>query len=249
MAEHERPFSNEVVGLVPARGGSKSLPYKNIHPLAGRPLLHYVIRAAHASRSIDRVFCSTDDERIASVAQAAGAEIAWRPGGLATDEAPVSAAIQHFLRELAAADAKCPAAVALLQPTSPYVLPAHIDAAVDALMSDPQAQSVQTVTDLPHNHHAFNQREITDGYVRFRFEKERMSAYNKQRKPKLYAFGNLIVTRAAPLLENGNVFAAPSVAVKVPAPYAVDVDTGEDFAYAEWLLDSGQITLTHLQET
>lgn len=240
-------FSDEVVGLVPARGGSKSVPYKNIHELAGRPLVHYVIHAAQASHSLRRVFCSTDDNRVAAVAGAAGALIVRRPPELATDQAPVSAAICHFLEELGKQEGAVPAAVALLQPTSPFLLPEHVDAATNALLHDTNAQSAQTVTDLPHNHHAFNQREITDGYVRFRFEKERMVAYNKQKKPNLFAFGNLIITRSSSLLDTGNVFAVPSIALVIAQAYATDVDALDDFALAEWLLDSGRVNLPHLQ--
>ncbi len=235
-------FSDEVVGLIPARGGSKSVPYKNVADLGGWPLLRWVAEAGKASRSLGRLFCSTDDARIAAVAEACGAAIHRRPPELATDDAPVAAAIVHFLNTLAAADGVVPGAVALLQPTSPFVTAEQIDAAVAALRGDAAARSVQTVTKPPHNHHAFNQREIADGHVRFRFEAERAAAYNKQRKPTLWVFGNLVVTRSEALLAGEGVFATPSLAVPVEAVTALDVDAADDFALAEWYLQTGRIS-------
>ncbi len=239
-------YSQEIVGLVPARGGSKSVPLKNLHPLAGRPLIDYAVRAGFASRSLDRVFCSTDSADIAEAARKAGATVSERPAHLATDSAHVAGAIAHFLRSLLEREGALPAAVALLQPTSPFILPEHIDAAALALERDRDAQSVLTVTTPPHNHHAYNQREVRDGYVRFRFEEERRVAYNKQKKPKFFVFGNLIMTRSARLIDDEEVFAAPCVPMEIPFPYAADVDTAPDFELAEWYLSSGKVRLAHL---
>ncbi|MCB1853192.1 MAG: acylneuraminate cytidylyltransferase family protein [Gammaproteobacteria bacterium] len=235
-------FTDEAIGLVPARGGSKSVFHKNIHPLAGWPLLRYVVEAGKASR-LGRLFCSTDDETIAATASDCGAVMAIRPAELATDDAPVAAVIIDFLRRLQEREEKLPWAVALLQPTSPFVLPEQIDHCLAALAADPHAQSVQTVALPPHNHHAFNQREISDGYVGFRFAHERKQAYNKQRKPKFYVFGNLVVTRTSRLLMDGNVFAEPSLPQIISATHSVDVDTPEDFAYAEYLIEKGLVML------
>ena len=106
-----------------------------------------------------------------------------------------------------------PAAVVLLQPTSPFLLPEHIEACLDGLKLHPAAQSAQTVTSVPHNMHAFNQREFDGRFVRFRFEAERNLAYNRQRKPVLYGFGNLYVTRSQALLAGEQVYAKPSFGV------------------------------------
>lgn len=239
-------YSDEIVALVPARGGSKSLPHKNIHPLADRPLIDYVIRAGLASQSLGRIFCSTDDARIAETARQAGAQISVRPASLATDSSQVSATISHFLNMLLKEEGVLPLAVALLQPTSPFVLPEHIDTAVAALACDPESQSVQTIAPLPHNYHAFNQRVLSDGYVGFRFEAERRSAYNKQLKPKFFVFGNLVLTRSERLIDDGHVFATPSLPLEIPFPYAMDVDTTPDFELAEWYLTSGRVVLNHL---
>jgi CMP-N-acetylneuraminic acid synthetase len=227
------PCSDEVVGLIPARGASKGVPHKNIAPLLGQPLLRFVIEAGRAARGLGRVFCSTDDARIAAVAAGFGVGVVERPADLAGDDSPVLAAIVHFLDGLGAREGCVPATVVLLQPTSPFLLPQHIEACLDGLARYPDAQSAQTVTGVPHSMHAFNQREFDGPFVRFRFEAERKLAYNRQRKPVLYGFGNLYVTRSEALLTGEQVYAQPSFAVEIPPEYAVELDSPEDFSAAE----------------
>ncbi|MEW5724950.1 MAG: acylneuraminate cytidylyltransferase family protein [Thermodesulfobacteriota bacterium] len=237
---NEKP---EILGLIPARGGSKSVPLKNIAPLAGHPLVAYTINAAKKSESIGRVVCSTDSPEIRAVCLAAGIEVLDRPAALAGDNSPVLDTIIQVLEALKAADGYVPEAVALLQPTSPFVLPGQIDECVRQLLAHPEAGSVQTITALPHNCHAYNQREIKDGYLRFRFAAERAVCYNKQTKPKFYLFGNLIVTRTTALLEKRDVFAPPSLPVEIPPAYATDVDGPDDFERAEFLIERGKVQL------
>jgi CMP-N-acetylneuraminic acid synthetase len=227
------PASDEIIGLIPARGGSKGVPHKNIAPLLGQPLLRFVIEAGRAARGLGRMFCSTDDPRIAAVAARLGVVVVERPADLAGDDSPVLAAIVHFLDGLGAREGRVPAAVVLLQPTSPFLLPEHIEACLEGLARYPNAQSAQTVTSVPHNMHAFNQREFDGPFVRFRFEAERNLAYNRQRKPVLYGFGNLYVTRSQALLSGEQVYAKPSFAVEIPLEYALELDSPEDFTAAE----------------
>jgi CMP-N,N'-diacetyllegionaminic acid synthase len=227
------PSSDEIIGLIPARGGSKDVPHKNIAPLLGQPLLRFVIEAGRAARGLGRMFCSTDDADIAAVAAGLGVVVAERPADLAGDDSPVLAAIVHFLEGLGAREGRVPATVVLLQPTSPFLLPEHIEACLDGLDRYPAAQTAQTVTSVPHNLHAFNQREFDGPFVRFRFEAERNLAYNRQRKPVLYGYGNLYVTRSRALLSGEQVYAKPSFAVEIPLEYAMELDSPEDFATAE----------------
>jgi CMP-N,N'-diacetyllegionaminic acid synthase len=227
------PSSDEIVGLIPARGGSKGVPHKNIAPLLGQPLLRFVVEAGRAARGLGRMFCSTDNAAIAAVAARLDVGVVERPADLAGDDSPVLAAIVHFLDGLGVREGRVPAAVVLLQPTSPFLLPEHIEACLDGLERHPAAQSAQTVTGVPHNMHAFNQREFDGPFVRFRFEAERNFAYNRQRKPVLYGFGNLYVTRSQALLSGEQVYAKPSFAVEIPLEYALELDSPADFAAAE----------------
>ncbi len=113
-----------MLGVIPARGGSKGIPGKNIRPLAGKPLIAWTIEAARASKRLDRFVVSTEDAGIARVARRWGAEVLPRPGKLATDKAGTWAVLRHVLKEIPAD------AVVLLQPTSPVRSPGLIDRCV-----------------------------------------------------------------------------------------------------------------------
>lgn len=233
-----------VWALVPARGGSKSIPLKNLLMLAGAPLIDYGVRAAAACPRVSRIICSTDHDAIARRAVELGIDVDRRPADLATDAAPVADVARELLGRIGAPDI-----LLLVQPTSPFLLPEHIDALIDAMAADPSARSAQTVTPCPHNHHAWNQREVRNGRVRFRFAEERARAYNKQAKPALHVFGNLIAVRGAAILEGAGFFAEPSAAVEIPSPYDFDLDKPEDAAVAAAMLSCGIVRLPHMEET
>ena len=236
---------NEVLGLIPARGGSKSIPEKNIVALADNPLITFVINAAKASDSIHRIICSTDDKKIAHVCKVHEIEVSERPDYLAQDSTNVLDVILDLLGKLEKEKAYLPWAVALLQPTSPFLLPGHIDRCIQLLRENPKANSSQTIARFPHNYHAYNQRISENGEVRFRFREERAACYNKQTKPVLHVFGNLVVTRSEALLKGRGIFAEPSMACEIPTPYALDLDGPEDLELAEWYIQAGKVILPH----
>jgi CMP-N,N'-diacetyllegionaminic acid synthase len=139
-----------VLGLVPARGGSKGVPGKNTRLLAGRPLLAYTADAALASRVLDRIVLSTDDDQIAEAGRRAGLDVPFmRPPELAADETPMLPVIRHAVESLDAAGWQTEMVV-LLQPTSPLRRAAHIRDAV-ALLRDTNADSVVSVVELPRH--------------------------------------------------------------------------------------------------
>lgn len=232
-----------VIGLVPARGGSKSIPLKNLAPIAGVPMLRYVVNAALKASTLSGIYGSTDHPAIADECRSAGIEVIDRPEALGQDDTPVTQVMLHVLDTLARQNGRMPGMVALLQPTSPFLLPAHIDDCVAALRAHPEADSAQTITAVYHNAHAFNQRVVVDGKVQFRFLEERRAAYNKQRKPKHYTFGNLVITRSRALLEGQDCFGNVSVPLEIPRAYALDVDTAEDLGYATYLVSGRHIEL------
>lgn len=242
---HSYPIDEDVaIGLVPARGGSKSIPLKNLVPVAGTPLIRFVVDAGLKAASLSRVYCSTDHPAIARACTDAGIEVIERPAELGQDDTPVTAVLLQVLQTLAQRTGRMPGMVALLQPTSPFLLPAHVDDCVAALRANPSADSAQTITPVVHNSHAFNQRVVEDGRVRFRFLEERRAAYNKQRKPKHYTFGNVVVTRSRSLLAGQDCFGNVSVPVEIPRAYALDVDTAEDVDYATFLLTHNRVELS-----
>ena len=230
-----------VWAVIPARGGSKSIPLKNLALLAGKPLLEYVIAAARGSGRVERIICSTDHEGIASLCRTHNVEVHRRPADLSGDSVPVLEVLVHLLRDMELNRRELADVVCLLQPTSPFALPEDIDAAVAMLQMDRLADSVQTVALPPHNFHAYNQRVIEGETVRFRFPEERRIGYNKQTKPVHYIFGNLVVTRGSTLLQKSDIFGRRSLPRIIPLAYAADIDGPEDLEYAEWLLASGKV--------
>jgi CMP-N-acetylneuraminic acid synthetase len=126
------PERGRFLGIVPARGGSKSVPHKNLHPLLGRPLIAWTITSATAAKSLDRLIVSTDDAEIAEVGRRWGAEVPFlRPAAIAADDTPDLPVFQHALRALRDADGYVPDAVVHLRPTQPLRTAAEIDRAVD----------------------------------------------------------------------------------------------------------------------
>ena len=139
-----------VLGIVPARGGSKGVPGKNVRPLAGRTLLEYTARAARESGVLDRVILSTDSPDIADTGRQAGLDVPFmRPATLAADDTPMLPVILHALESLAR-DGWSPDIIVLLQPTSPLRRPDHIRDAVTSLR-DTNADSVVTVVEIPRH--------------------------------------------------------------------------------------------------
>jgi CMP-N,N'-diacetyllegionaminic acid synthase len=240
MAEqHFDIVRGEAIGLIPARGGSKSIPLKNLHPLGGKPLIQWSIDAAQeVGNTLSKLFCSTDHPDIIELCERSGVGCIRRPKALAGDDAPVTDAIRHCLKVLADQNnGSIPEIVVLLQPTSPFVRPEDITDLVDLLINDSEALSAQTIMPVYHNSHAFNQRLLDESnQVSFHFKNERALAYNKQRKPVLYLFGNLVATRSTALLDGKDCFAEPSIGKIIDRFHALDVDSPDDFKLAELMI-------------
>ena len=140
-----------VLALVPARGGSKGIPRKNVRILGGHPLLAYSVAAGLAAVRVDRVVVSTDDEEIAQVAKEYGADVPFlRPAELSGDDVPDLPVFQHALRWLADEDGFRPELVVHLRPTSPLRPAGLVDAALAALMAAPDADSLRSVAPPDH---------------------------------------------------------------------------------------------------
>lgn len=137
---------SEVLALIPARGGSKGLPRKNIRLLGGRPLIAYTVEHALAAATVTRTIVSTDDAEIAGAALAAGAEVPFtRPAELAADESPDLDVFRHALLWLREEEGYEPELVVHLRPTHPIRDPARIDEAVSLIRADPEADSLRSV--------------------------------------------------------------------------------------------------------
>ena len=131
----------KIIAVIPARGGSKGVPRKNIRLLAGKPLIAYTIEQALGARSVTRTIVSTDDDEIVAVSKEYGAEVVKRPAELATDTATSEAALIHALNYLRDTEGYEPDLVVFLQATSPLRQPDDIDNAIEILQRE-QADSL-----------------------------------------------------------------------------------------------------------
>jgi CMP-N,N'-diacetyllegionaminic acid synthase len=155
----------DVLGLVLARGGSKSVPRKNIYPVLGKPLIAYTIEPALAARSITRLVVTTNDPEIADVAGRLGAEVPFlRPPELAQDETPDYPVVRHALEWLEAKDGYRPDLIVQLRPTSPLRTSRQLDEAIALLRAHPGADSVRGVCRPQQNPHKM-WRMTSDGLL------------------------------------------------------------------------------------
>ena len=235
------------VVVLPARGESKRFPRKNIAPLAGRPLLAYPIAAARQAQTIDAVYVSTEDDEIAAVAERWGATVPFRrPSELAGDQVPADAAVADLLRRLQKEQGLTIDIVVLIQPTSPFVTAAHINAAVERLRSEPELDSVTTMAELDHRHHPYNLAfPQQDGQWEFVFVDARREARSRQSKPIALKFGNLFAARSETMLNEGR-FGKVKGSVLIDPVYAWDVDYQWELHAAEALLAGGFVSLPHI---
>lgn len=226
-----------VLGLIPARGGSKGVPRKNIKPLAGKPLLAYTAEAALAARHLTRVMLSTEDEEIAAVGRTCGLDVPFlRPAELAQDTTPSLPVVQHALRWLREQgetfDALC-----LLQPTNPLRRAADIDACL-ALFAAQQADTVFTVLRVPaeHNPH-WVYFKTDDGSLQLNTG-EAAPIPRRQDLPIAYhREGSVYVTRTEIVLEQNSLYGARVLGFEIDPAHSVNIDTLADWQRAEEMLN------------
>jgi CMP-N-acetylneuraminic acid synthetase len=223
-----------VLGVIPARGGSKGIPHKNLVAIAGRPLLAYTADAVRDSGRLTRTIVSTDDAEIAAAARRFGLEVPFlRPAELAADAAPMLPVLQHAvaaMRQLGFT-ADC---IVLLQPTSPLRRAAHIDAAVD-LLDATGADSVVSVVDVPHQ---FNPVSV------MRLEGDRLVPFvagpavlRRQDKPRVFARnGPAVLAVRAEVLERGSLYGDDVRPLMMTPEESADVDAPADLDWIEFLL-------------
>jgi pseudaminic acid cytidylyltransferase len=204
--------------------------------------MDYCVEAAKVSGVFERIICSTEHEGIARRAKDLGIEHDRRPAELGGDEVSTREVILEFLRRYQDA---LPDLLFVVEPTSPFLRPADIIALRDRMAQTPEAVTALTVAQPPHTHHAWNQREMRDGLVRFIFE-ERKRVFAKQNKPVLYVFGNTIACRVDALLAGGDVFGEPTASVEIERPYDINIDDSDDLILANALLAAGAVKLPHI---
>lgn len=226
------------LGLVPARGGSKGIPNKNLVPLAGRPLLAYTAAAALASRRLSRVLLSTDSPTIAAAGRALGLDVPFlRPAPLAADDAPMLPVLQHVVETLAASGFAADVVV-LLQPTSPLRRGEHIDRAIDLLESS-GADSVVSVVEVPHQYNPLSVMTLDGGRLRPYATPTPATATvtRRQDKPRVYARNGpaVLAVRTAVIL-GGSLYGDDTRPLVMSPRDSLDIDEVWDLELAELLL-------------
>ena len=225
-----------VVAIIPARGGSKGIPGKNLISLAGRPLIAHSIACALGVPSITRTLVSTDAEDIAQCARDSGAEVPFlRPAEISGDETPMMAVLQHalgWLRE----SGEAVEALVLLQPPSPLRTSESVEAAI-GLFRTSEADSVVSVAVVPHNctPGSLLKKDAT-GRVSPAFP-EANQAIRRQDKPIFYARnGPAILVLRPSLIDAGRLYSENTVGFEMSRRESFDIDHLEDLEIAEALL-------------
>jgi CMP-N,N'-diacetyllegionaminic acid synthase len=214
----------DVVGLIPARAGSKGIPRKNLATLAGRPLIAWTLEAAQASQTLTSIVVSTDSKEIAEAV--AGIQLLQRPVRLATDETPMRAVVDHALAELATPDV-----LVLLQPTSPLRRPEHIDEAVQLLL-ETGADSVVSVVEVPHRYAPESLMALHDGRLVALAE----SAARRQDKQRVYARNGPAVLALRPDRLGDDLYGGDCRGYLMRPEDSLDIDGPFDLELAELLL-------------
>ncbi len=242
MSNRRSKESDGVMALIPARGGSKSVPKKNIRLLGGHPLIAYTIDVCRRSPLIGRVIVSTDDEEIAEVARRCGAETPFlRPAALAQDDSPDRPVFLHALNWLAENQGYAPRWVFHLRPTSPFRTVEDIAAVYDLFKKTAcdAVRSVSPVSGISHPYWAYVEK---DGYGRhFIDDPEIQARYtNRQSLPPAYkAHGLVDGYTPQSIRKSQDMLGERLILYKVP--WALDIDSEVDFDYAEYLLVRGRV--------
>ena len=226
-----------VLALIPARGGSKGIPRKNIKPLAGKPLIAYAIETALASSLIDRVVVSTDDTEIAEVARRWGAEVPFmRPAALARDDSPEWLTWQHAIRTLAATEGGSTMEVLVcVPPTSPLRAVDDVDACIRTLLES-DADIVVTAKTAWRNPY-YNMVVLDQAGNATLAAPNSEGIHRRQDAPQVYDMTTVAYAARPGFVLSANwMFEGKVKAVLVPSERAVDIDTELDFAFAEYLL-------------
>jgi len=233
-----------VLAVIPARGGSKGVPGKNIRQLAGLPLIDHSIRLAKLCPEIAKCMVSTDSDEIAMVARERGGEVPFlRPEALARDDTPMWPVLQHALAGMESREGCSYGSVLLLSPASPARLPEDVSRAVDLLERDEEAVGV-----VGASRPSFNPRwaciDIAkDGYMRQSFPDGNVYT-RRQDVPAIYRINGALYLWRRDHVANSEApryFDMPHRMLEIPESRTIDIDSADDFRLAELMLKNGLI--------
>ena len=229
----QRPY---ILGVIPARGGSKSVPRKNLALLNGKPMLYYTIEAARQSKLLTHFVVSSEDEEIIRVAQSLGAPAPFvRPAELATDEAPSLPVVQHAVRVMEGREGATFDYVVLLQATSPLRNAADIDAALEKLIAT-GADSVVSVVRVAHHHPARMRFIENDLLVQLPMGEPREMQRRQDLPPVYIRNGAIFATGRSVVMEQNSMLGKVSRPYVMPESRSANVDTKFDFLVVEVMM-------------
>ena len=238
----------KVLVIIPAHGGSKGIPRKNIKDFAGYPLIAYSIAAGKRAKSVDRVVVSTDDEEIAEVSRDCGAEVPFlRPAELAQDNTTDMPVISHVLERLKKDGKYEPEIVVQLRPTTPIRPLTCVDDAVNILLSHPTADCVRGV--VPAGQNPFKMWKIKSGennLTPLLSVKGISEPYNAPRQilPQTYwQTGHIDAIRISCIDEKGSLTGDMILPLMIDSRFTVDIDNPFDWLKAEWLVWHGGLEM------
>lgn len=220
-----------ILGLVPARGGSKALLKKNVRPLLGRPLVSWTIEQSLKSKYIDKVVVSTEDREIADISKKYGAEIINRPNSLAKDTSSLVSVAQHTLKVLQEKKNYNPDTLILLQPTSPLRTTEDIDNSIELFYNN-NCESVVSVCEI----NIYWCLKIRRKYIEPIFGWNYFLKKRRQDIPKSYVVnGAIYVIDIKDFCKYNNFFTKKTLSYIMPKERSVDIDDEIDFKFAEFL--------------
>jgi len=222
-----------VLGLIPARGGSKGVPRKNIRLLNGKPLLAYTAESALKAETLSRIILSTDDSEIAEIGRTCGVDVPFmRPVELALDTTPSVSVVRHALLKLAE-QAEHFDAVCLLQPTNPLRRTEDIDNSVKLLIHS-KADCVVSVLPVPHE---YNPKWVfwKDGQGKMSLSTGDDEPVSRRQDlpPAFHRDGSVYVTRRETILNNGNLYGRCVLGYEIEPEFSANIDTEDDWQKIE----------------
>ena len=221
----------DCLAIIPARGGSKGIPRKNILPLLGKPLIAYNIEQARRSRLVSRVVVSTDDPEIGAAAERYGAEVIWRPAEISGDTASSESALLHALEHLQQVEGYQPDLLVFLQCTSPLTLAEDIDGTIQSML-DQAADSALAA--IPFHYFIWQVGE--SGEASGINHDKRYRPLRQERQPQYLESGAVYVMRVPGFLQARHRFFGKTALYVMPAERLLEIDDPVDFKVAETLM-------------
>lgn len=224
----------DVIAIIPARGGSKGIPRKNIKNINGKPLISYTIAETKKSKYIKRIIVSTEDKEIAEISKKHDAEVPFiRPKELAEDSTPGIDPIIHCINWLKSNEKNVPKYICLLQCTSPFRNAKQIDEAFEKLISE-DADSIVSVCESEIT--PYWMKKIENGRIKDFLEDVTFYA-RRQDTPKVYRLnGAIYIAKTEALLKNKNWYTENTLAYIMDRKSSIDIDDMIDFKFAEFLM-------------